>query len=89
MTAESSPDVSKPEEIARGSSEPIRGGSEPIPGEDSGSSPFSGFDSVPSLEGLEEFERDMRELSGRLGEIMGDTLSWLDEKLSGFPDIPS
>lgn len=82
MTAVSSPDVSKPEEIAPGSSELI-------PGDDSGSSPFSGFDSVPSLEGLEEFERDMRELSGRLGEIMGDTLSWLDEKLSGFPDIPS
>lgn len=82
MTAVSSPDVSKPEEIALGSSELI-------PRDDSGSSPFSGFDSVPSLEGLEEFERDMRELSGRLGEIMGDTLSWLDEKLSGFPDIPS
>lgn len=82
MTAVSSPDEDKPEIIVRRSNELI-------PGDDSGSSPFSGFDSVPSLEGLEEFERDMRELSGRLGEIMGNTLSWLDEKLSGFPDIPS
>lgn len=82
MTAVSSPDEDKPETIVRRSNDLI-------PGDDSGSSPFSGFDSVPSLEGLEEFERDMRELSGRLGEIMGDTLSWLDEKLSGFPDIPS
>lgn len=82
MTAVSSPDEDKPEIIVRRSNELI-------PGDDSGSSPFSGFDSVPSLEGLEEFERDMRELSGRLREIMGDTLSWLDEKLSGFPDIPS
>lgn len=82
MTAVSSPDEDKPETI-------IRRSNELIPGDDSGSSPFSGFDSVPSLEGLEEFERDMRELSERLGEIMGDTLSWLDEKLSGFPDIPS
>ena len=86
MTAASSPDVSKPEKIARGSSEPIRGGSEPIPGEDSGSSLFSGFDSGLSLE---EFERDTQELSERLGKLMGDTLSWLDEKLRGFPDIPS
>lgn len=82
MTAVSSPDEDKPETIVRRSNDLI-------PGDDSGSSPFSGFDSVPSLEGLEEFERGMRELSGRLGEIMGDTLSWLDEKLSGFPDIPS
>lgn len=82
MTAVSSPDEDKPEIIVRRSNEPI-------PGDDSGSSPFSGFDSVPSLEGLEEFERDMRELSERLGKLMGDTLSWLDEKLSGFPDIPS
>ena len=86
MTAISSPDEDKPEGIVRRSNEPIRGGSEPIPGEDSGSSLFSGFDSGLSLE---EFERDTQELSERLGKLMGDTLSWLDEKLSGFPDIPS
>lgn len=82
MTAESSPDEDKPEEI-------VRSINELIPRDDSGNSPFSGFDSVPFLEEYEEFERDTREFSERLGKLMGETLSWLNEKLSGFPDIPS
>lgn len=82
MTTASSPDEEKPEGIVRRSNGLISG-------DDSSSSSFSGFDSVPSLKGLEEFERDTQELSERLGKLMGDTLSWLDEKLSGFPDIPS